>query len=168
MGLGGVFEPYDRNRAAPDRGGTRLGIGGLCRRVGLRGEKRRQLSLLPWIHQAVLLLYNAPNSMRQMSANYSPSLPCHLLACCILSCHHVHFILHTCSFLASDHFPVVHFAIRHSYVIRRPLILSCCERVLNFLGMYRGLPSGPAIAPVDRLSSFVPFGGRLVLQRLTG
>ena len=31
--------------------------------------------------------------MRQMSASYSPSLPCHLLACCILSCHHVHCII---------------------------------------------------------------------------
>ena len=65
-------------------------------------------------------------------------------------------------------FPVVHFAIRHSYALRRPPFASCCERVLNFLGMARGLPSGLGIAPIDRLSSFVPFGGRLVLQRLTG
>ena len=35
---------------------------------------------------------NAPDSMHQVSASYSPSLPCHLLACCILSCHHVHCI----------------------------------------------------------------------------
>ena len=35
---------------------------------------------------------NAPDPMRQVSASYSLSLPCHLLACCILSCHHVHFI----------------------------------------------------------------------------
>ena len=48
---------------------------------------------------------NAPDSMRQVSASYSPSLPCHLLACCILPCHHVHLILHTCSPHASDHFP---------------------------------------------------------------
>ena len=41
-------------------------------------------------------------------------------------------------------------------------------RVLNFLGMSRGLRSGLGIAPVDRLSSFVPFGVRLILQRLTG
>ena len=32
--------------------------------------------------------------MRQVSASYSPSLLCHLLVYCILSCHHVHFILH--------------------------------------------------------------------------
>ena len=31
--------------------------------------------------------------MRQASSNYSPTLPCHLLACCILSCHHVHCII---------------------------------------------------------------------------
>ena len=65
-------------------------------------------------------------------------------------------------------FPVVHFAIRRSYVLRRPHLLSFREWVLNFLGMDRALPSGLGIAPVDRLSSFVPFRGRLVLQRLTG
>ena len=48
---------------------------------------------------------NAPVSLCQMSVSYSPSLPCHLLASCILPCHHVHLILHTCSFLASEHFP---------------------------------------------------------------
>ena len=48
---------------------------------------------------------NAPDPMCQVSASYSPSLPCHLLVCCILSCHHVHFILHTCSSHASEHFP---------------------------------------------------------------
>ena len=65
-------------------------------------------------------------------------------------------------------FLVVHFAIRRFYVIRRPLLASLRVRVLNFLGMARVLPSGLGIPPVDRLSSFVPFGVRLVLQRLTG
>ena len=65
-------------------------------------------------------------------------------------------------------FPVVRFAIQHSYALRRPPFVSRCEWVLNFLGMDRGLSSGLGIAPVDRLSSFVPFGGRLILQRLTG
>ena len=65
-------------------------------------------------------------------------------------------------------FPVVRFAIRLSYVTRRPLLVSLRERVLNFHEMARGLPSGLGIAPVDRLSSFVPLGVRLVLQRLTG
>src|SRR3954471_16541632 len=35
---------------------------------------------------------NAPDLTRQVSASYSTSLPCHFLACCILSCHHVHCI----------------------------------------------------------------------------
>ena len=48
---------------------------------------------------------NAPDLMRQVSANYSPSLPCQLLACCIFPCHHVHFILHACSSHASEPFP---------------------------------------------------------------
>ena len=64
-------------------------------------------------------------------------------------------------------FPVVRFAIRHSYVLRRSPFVSCCEWVLNVLRMDRGLPSGLGTPPVDRLSSFVPFGGRLILQRLT-
>ena len=42
-----------------------------------------------------------------------------------------------------------------------PLFVSRCKRVLNILGMDRVLPSGLGIAPVDRLSSFVPFGGVL-------
>ena len=43
--------------------------------------------------------------MCQVSASYSSLLPCHLLACCILPCHHVHFIFHTCSSHASEPFP---------------------------------------------------------------
>ena len=80
-------------------------------------------------------------------------------------CHHVHCI--RVRLMHPSIFPVVHFAIRHSCVIRRPLLVSFRERVLNFLGMDRGLPSGLGIAPVDRMSSFVPFGVRLILQRLT-
>ena len=64
-------------------------------------------------------------------------------------------------------FPVVRFAIRRSYALWRPPLLSFREWVLNTLGMDRVLPSGLGIAPVDRLSSFVPFGVRLILQRLT-
>ena len=111
---------------------------------------------------------NAPDSMRQVSASYSPLLLCDLLVCCILSCHHVHFILHTCSSHASEPFPRCPFCIRRSYLLRRIPIVFFRERVSNFLRMDRVLPSGLGIAPVDRLSSFVPFGGRLVLQRLTG
>ena len=70
-------------------------------------------------------------------------------------------------FMHPSIFPVVRFAIRRSYALRRSPFASRCERVLNFLGMARGFPSGLGIAQVDRLSSFVPFGGRLVLQRLT-
>src|SRR4051812_37756164 len=39
-----------------------------------------------------LCLCNALVSMRQVSPSYSQSLPCHVLACCILPCHHVHCI----------------------------------------------------------------------------
>ena len=86
---------------------------------------------------------NAPDPMRQVSASYSPSLPCHVLACCIFPCHHLHFIschhVHRIGIrvhlMHLSIFPVVRFAIRHSYVLRRPPCVSCCERVLNILGI---------------------------------
>ena len=84
-----------------------------------------------------------------------------IMSSCVLHCMRVR-LMH------SSLFPVVRFVIRHSYALRRPPFVSRCKRVLNFLGMVRGLPSGLGIAPVDRLSSFVPFGARLILQRLPG
>ena len=38
---------------------------------------------------------------------------------------------------------------------------------LNISGLDRDLPSGLGLLPIDRLSSFVSFGLRLILQRLT-
>ena len=70
---------------------------------------------------------NTPDSMRQVSASYSLSLPCHLLACCIFSCHHVHFILHTCSSHASEHFPRCPFC--NSVFLCHPTSLSTSFRV---------------------------------------
>ena len=84
------------------------------------------------------------------------------------SCHHVHCICIRVRLMHPSIFPVVRFAIRHSHVHRRTPLVSFRERVLNVLGMDRGLSSGLGTPPVDHLSSFVPFGGRLVLQRLTG
>ena len=87
----------------------------------------------------------------------------------------LHFIMSSCALhcirvrlMHPSLFPVVRFAIRRSYALQRSPFVSRCERVLNVLGMDRVLPSGLGIPPVDRLSSFVPFGGRLILQRLTG
>ena len=104
--------------------------------------------------------------MRQVSPSYSLSLPCHLLACCILPCHHLHFIschhvLSICIRVRLMHpsiFPVVRFAIWHSYVLRRSLFVSHCERVLNVLGMDRGLSSGLGIPPVKFRSIWRSFG----------
>ena len=36
---------------------------------------------------------NATRPLCQVSSSFSLLLPCHLLACCILSCHHVHCII---------------------------------------------------------------------------
>ena len=86
----------------------------------------------------------------------------------LISCHHVHLICLRVRLMHPSIFPVVRFAIRHSHLLRRTPLVSFREWVLNVLGMDRGLPSGLGIPPVDHLSSFVPFGGRLMLQRLTG
>ena len=64
-------------------------------------------------------------------------------------------------------FPIVRFAIRRSLVPRCTPLISFCEREKNVLGMGRDLSSGLGISPVDRLSNFIPFGGRLMPQRLT-
>ena len=80
-----------------------------------------------------------------------------------ISCHHVHHICIRVRLMHPSIFPVVRFAIRHSYVIRRPPLVSFHERVLNVLGMDRDLPSGLDTLPVDLLSNFVPFGVRLML-----
>ena len=96
-------------------------------------------------------------------------LRCHVI-CLRVAFYHVIMCISFCIRVRLMHpsfFPVVRFAIRRSYVLRRSPFVSRCERVLNFLGMDRGLSSGLGIAPVDRLSSFVPFGGSLILQRLT-
>ena len=112
---------------------------------------------------------NAPRPMCQVSSSYSLLLPCHFLRVmhCI-SCHHVHSICIRVRLMHPSIFPVVRFAIRRSHLFRRTPLVSFRERVSNVLGMDRGLSSGLGIPPVDHRSSFVPFGGRLVLQRLTG
>src|SRR3954471_3996944 len=83
-----------------------------------------------------------------------------------ISCHHVHCIRIHVRLMHPSIFPVVRFAIRRSYVLRRPLLHFLHVRVSNLLGMDRGFTCGLGLLPVDRLSSFVSFGLRLVLQRL--
>src|SRR4051812_26189697 len=73
---------------------------------------------------------NALDLLRQVSVSYLPSLPCLVLACCSLPCHHLQFISchhvhHFCirvRFMHPSIFSVVRFAIRRSYVPRRPLL----------------------------------------------
>ena len=85
----------------------------------------------------------------------------------LISCHHVHLICIRVRLMHPSIFPVVRFAIQHSHMHRRTPLVSFRVRVSNVLGMDRGLQGGLVIAPVDRLSSFVSFGVRLILQRLT-
>ena len=86
----------------------------------------------------------------------------------LISCHHVHCICIRVHLMHPSIFPVVRFPIRRSYLLRCTPLVFFRVRVSNFLGMDRGLSSGLIIPPGDHRSSFVPFGGRLVLQRLTG
>ena len=86
----------------------------------------------------------------------------------LISCHHVHCICIRVRLMHPSIFPVVRFPIRRSHLLRCTPLVFFCERVSNILGMDRGLSSGLGIPPGDHRSSFVPFEGRLVLQRLTG
>ena len=91
---------------------------------------------------------------------------CHVMHFHIMSSCASH--LHSCSSHASELFPRCPFAIRHSHMHRRTPLVFFHVRVSNFFRMDQGLSSGLIIPPGDYRSSFVPFGGRLVLQQLTG
>ena len=91
----------------------------------------------------------------------------------LLACHALHimsscaFHLHTCSSHASEHFSRCPSC--NPALLCHPVSLSTSfrVRVLNIFGLNRDLSCGLGLLPVDRLSSFVPFGLRLILQRLT-
>ena len=130
----------------------------LCSSCSSRSNKRRRDCLC-----------NAPRPMCQVSSSYSPLLPRQLFAC-----HAFHIMsscashLHTCSSHISEHFPRCSFCILA--LLCPPVSLSTSFRVraLNIFGLDRDLSCGLGLLPVDHLSSFVPFGVRLILQRLTG
>ena len=86
----------------------------------------------------------------------------------LISCHHVHCICIRVRLIHPSIFPVVHFAFRRSILLRWSFLPFFHVWGLNISGLDRDLPSGLGLLPVDRLSSFVPFGLRLMLQRLTG
>ena len=109
---------------------------------------------------------------RDRCARCLPVIRCRCLIICLcgmhfISCHHVHRICIHVRLLHPSIFPVVHFAIQRSYVIRWPFLPSFRVWGLNISELDRYLPSGLGLLPVDRLSSFVPFGVCLILQRLT-
>ena len=89
--------------------------------------------------------------------------PCH--ASHVMSSCTLH--LRTCSSHAFEHFPRCLFCI--PALLCPPVVLSTSFRVwgLNISGLDRDLPRGLGLLPVDRLLSFIPFGLRLMLQRLT-
>ena len=85
----------------------------------------------------------------------------------LISCHHVLCICICVHLMHSSIFPVVRFAFRSFVLLRSSFLAFFRVWGLNISGSDRDLPSGLGLLPVDRLSSFVPFGLRLILQRLT-
>ena len=85
----------------------------------------------------------------------------------LISCHHVHCICIRVRLMHPSIFPVVRFAFRRSYLLRWLFLPYFHVWGLNISELDRGLSCGLGLLPVDRLSSFVPFGLRLMLQRLT-
>ena len=109
---------------------------------------------------------NTPDPMHHVSSVYSSSLPCHLLACCILSCHHVHCIAYVFVPCIRAFSPLSVLQSGAPMSSGVPLFLSSCA------GIKRSR-KGPRLAKwpwytTGRPPVIVPFGGRLVLQRLTG
>ena len=95
---------------------------------------------------------NVPSPVRQMSSSDSPLFPCHSLACCILSCHHVHFI---CMFFKTRIRSLSPLSVSKSDTLTRACRTSQIlfrERDKNVLGMGRELTSGLGTSLVDRLS----------------
>ena len=84
----------------------------------------------------------------------------------LISCHHVHCICIRVHLMHSSIFPVVRFAFRRFVLLRWSFLPFFRVWGLNISGLDRDLPSGLGLLPVDRLSSFVPFGLRLILQGL--
>ena len=85
----------------------------------------------------------------------------------LISCHHVHCIRIRVHLMHSSIFPVVRFAFRRFVLLRWSFLAFFHVWGLNISGLYRYLPSGLGLLLADRLSSFVSFGLRLILQRLT-
>ena len=85
----------------------------------------------------------------------------------LISGHHVHCICIRVRLMHSSIFPVVRFAFRRFVLLRWSFLPFFSVWGLNIPGLDRDLPSGLGLLPVDRLSSFVSFGLRLILQRLT-
>ena len=85
----------------------------------------------------------------------------------LISCHHVHCICIRVHQMHLSIFPVVCFAFWRFVLLWWSFLAFFCVWGLNISGLDRYFPSGLGLLPVDRLSSFVPFGLRLVLQRLT-
>src|SRR5512141_2337084 len=106
--------------------------------------------------------------MCQVSSSYSLLFPCHCLRVmhCI-SCHHVHFLCIHVRLMHPSIFPVVRFAFRRSVLLRWSFLPFFRVWGLNISGLDRDLSCGLGLLPVDRLSSFVQFELRLMLQWLT-
>ena len=85
----------------------------------------------------------------------------------LISCHHVHCICIHVRLMHSSIFPIVRFAFRRFVLLQWPLLASFRAWGLIISGLDQDLPSGLGLLPVDRLSSSVSFGLRLILQRLT-
>ena len=85
----------------------------------------------------------------------------------LLSCHHGHCICIHVRLMHSSIFPIVRFAFRRFVLLRWSFLAFFRVWGLNISGLDRDMPSGLGLLPVYRLSSFISFGLRLILQRLT-
>ena len=79
-----------QNRWISGRGSRTVRLGSMV--IGDKGHDVYPGSGPLYGGNTLLPACNAPRPMCQVSSSYSLLLRCHLLACCILSCHHPHCI----------------------------------------------------------------------------
>ena len=80
----------------------------------------------------------------------------------LISFHHVHRICIHVRLMHPSIFPVVRFAFWRFVLLRWSFLAFFRVWELNISGLDRDLPSSLGLLPVDRLSSFEPFGLRLI------
>ena len=120
-----------------------------------------------YLSQFVLQLWTFP-ALSYFFLGFGSLSPCVVIVVMhLISCHHVHCICIRVRLMHPSILPVVRFAFWRFVLLRWSFLPFFRVWGLNISGLDQDFPSGLGLRPVDRLSSVVSIGLRLILQRLT-